>query len=102
MIHVKIGELRNRLSALLSKVRAGEQIVVYDRDTPVARIEPIPEKPRQFKNDQEKIAWLVATGKLLPPKNPNPDWRWLWTVPRSEVQTSVVEALLEERREDER
>lgn len=98
MIHVKIGELRNRLSALLGRVRAGERIIVYDRDRPVARIEPIPEKPPRFANDEERIAWLYATGKLLPPKNPEPDWSWL-DEPLPESDAGVLDALLQERRE---
>jgi prevent-host-death family protein len=37
---VKIAELKSRLSAYLRSVRAGNEIVVKDRETPVARIVP--------------------------------------------------------------
>ncbi|MBI4237877.1 MAG: type II toxin-antitoxin system prevent-host-death family antitoxin [Deltaproteobacteria bacterium] len=40
MIKVKIGELRNNLSAYLRKVRKGAEIVVMDRETPIGRVVP--------------------------------------------------------------
>ena len=44
---VMIADLKNRLSAYLREVRGGEEILVADRDTPVARLVPIrPEKPK--------------------------------------------------------
>jgi antitoxin (DNA-binding transcriptional repressor) of toxin-antitoxin stability system len=36
-----ISELKNRLSAYLQKVRAGETVLVLDRDRPIARIERV-------------------------------------------------------------
>jgi prevent-host-death family protein len=99
MLHVKIGELRNKLSALLRRVKAGETILVYDRDKPIARIQPVAEKPPKFKSDKERLAWLIAQGIVLPPKNPNADWSFLWTEPLPKAKASVLEALLEERRE---
>ena len=37
---VKIGELKNRLSAYLRAVRKGQEIVIKDRETPIARLVP--------------------------------------------------------------
>jgi len=37
---VKIGELRDNLSSYVRLVRRGEEVVVLDRDRPVARIVP--------------------------------------------------------------
>ena len=37
---VKIGDLRDQLSAHLRRVRRGEEVIVMDRDRPVARIVP--------------------------------------------------------------
>ena len=42
--HVKkasVSEAKNRLSALLDRVRHGHTIVIEDRGVPVARLEPI-------------------------------------------------------------
>ena len=41
MIRAKISELKNELSRYLRYVRRGEAVLVYDRDRPVARIEPV-------------------------------------------------------------
>ena len=41
MKHVRIAELKARLSEYLRAVRRGETIAVLDRDTPVAHLVPI-------------------------------------------------------------
>jgi prevent-host-death family protein len=41
MKHVKVSELKTRLSAHLAEVRAGATVVVCDRNTPIARIVPL-------------------------------------------------------------
>ena len=38
---VRIAELKSRLSEYLRRVRRGQPIIVLDRDTPVARLEPV-------------------------------------------------------------
>jgi len=38
---VRIAELKSRLSEYLRRVRRGETITVLDRETPVARLEPV-------------------------------------------------------------
>jgi len=38
---VRIAELKSRLSEYLRRVRRGQTITVLDRDTPVARLEPV-------------------------------------------------------------
>mgnify|MGYP006319671161 CR=1 FL=1 len=37
-----ISETKNNLSAVLSRVKAGEAVVITDRGVPVARLEPVP------------------------------------------------------------
>ena len=44
VISVKVGELRNRLSAYLKRVRRGAEVVVTDRDTPIGRLIPYDQK----------------------------------------------------------
>ena len=41
----KVSELKAKLSAFLSEVRAGDTIIVYDRKTPIARLVPFQEEP---------------------------------------------------------
>jgi antitoxin (DNA-binding transcriptional repressor) of toxin-antitoxin stability system len=48
MSEVKIAELKARLSAYLSDVRGGQTVIVYDRQTPVARIVPFDNEPDEL------------------------------------------------------
>ena len=41
MTRAKVSELKARLSAYLAAVRAGGEVVVCDRETPIARIVPV-------------------------------------------------------------
>ena len=96
---VQIGDLKNHLSAHLRDVRKGEEIIVGDRNEPVARIVPyVPESIEE----QEKL--LIARGILRPPKNPAPDRdKWVKEFlarPRPKVSGRLaIQALLDEREE---
>lgn len=57
---VNIAELKNRLSLYLNEVRAGQELLVRDRNTPIARIVPIAHGADQ---DAELLA-LAAQGKI--------------------------------------
>jgi antitoxin (DNA-binding transcriptional repressor) of toxin-antitoxin stability system len=99
MLHVKIAQLQAELASFLRKVKAGESVTVYDGETPIARIDPpVAEAPPVFKTNDKHLASLIARGIVLPPKNPNPDWSFL-NEPLPKAEVSVLEALLEERRE---
>ena len=60
MKSVNIAELKNRLSVYINDVKAGEEILVRDRNQPVARIVPL---VRSRDEDKELLA-LAAQGKL--------------------------------------
>lgn len=45
MKHVRIAELKAKLSEFLRSVQAGESITVCDRNTSIARIVPIADRP---------------------------------------------------------
>lgn len=96
---VQIGELKNKLSRYLCEVRKGEEIIVRDRDLPVAKI--IPYVPDSIE-EQERI--LIATGAMRPAKNPPEDrekfWKEFWEMPAPKVSKDVaIQALLDEREE---
>lgn len=55
MIQAGIKEIKNNLSALLAKVKAGEEIVITDRGKPVARI---------IKENSKKLAIRTALAPL--------------------------------------
>lgn len=89
-----ITEAKNRLSALIDRVRGGETILILDSGTAVARIEPI-----ATRSDQTgRIARLERSGTLkagtgVPPLDLLDD-----APPALRQRTSAVAALLDERR----
>ena len=62
MRSVNVAELKNRLSKYLTFAKSGEEIVIRDRNLPVAKL--IPFSPENA-DDQELL--LVAAGKLRLP-----------------------------------
>ncbi len=93
-----ISEAKARLSALLDLVKAGETVTITDRGRPVARIVPA------FSSDDEegRLARLERAGLITRPKGPPLDVEAFLARPRPRSKRSVVEALLEERRESTR
>ncbi|MBF0492423.1 MAG: type II toxin-antitoxin system Phd/YefM family antitoxin [Deltaproteobacteria bacterium] len=84
MKKVKIGELKTHLSAHLKKVKIGEEIIVLDRDEPIAKLIPF------NKNDDNRLI-------VIPPKIKGALKGFKFTGPR--LKTDVVK-LLHELRED--
>ena len=64
---VNIAELKAQLSAHIRRVKAGEEVLVCDRNTPVARIIPCNQRGQ---SDHEKH--LIAQGLLTPPRRRKP------------------------------
>jgi prevent-host-death family protein len=62
MRSVNVAELKNRLSKYLTFVKAGQEVVIRDRNLPVAKIIPFTTADA---NDQELL--LVAAGRLRLP-----------------------------------
>ena len=89
---MNIGELRNQLSAYLQLVRSGEEVVVRDRDLPVARIVPY-----AAMSASEEEAFLVAAGRLKLPEQ-EMDWEAFWARPKADIpQEIVVQAVIDGR-----
>ena len=88
-----ISQLKNRLSAYLRKVRAGSTILILDRDEPVARLERIEAGGRAA----DRAIRLEKAGLLRRPRHPLRLDSLRAASPRAEK--SVLEALLDERRE---
>jgi prevent-host-death family protein len=63
---VKISELKANLSAHLRRVSGGEEVVVCDRNRPIARIVPIVE-PELMTRRERLIAKGIASGPTKPP-----------------------------------
>ena len=58
MKSVNIAELKNRLSVYLNDVKAGEEILVRDRNQPIARIVPLVPS----RDEDEKLLALASQG----------------------------------------
>lgn len=63
MLTVNVAELKNRLSKYLTFVKGGEEIIIRDRNLPVAKLVPF---WAQESNEEELM--LVACGKMRLPK----------------------------------
>ena len=89
-----ITEAKNGLSALIDRVRAGKSVLILDRGTPVARLEPVASGPDPAGRLRRlERAGIVRAGKAPPPldliRTP---------APRVPEGASAVRAVLDERR----
>jgi prevent-host-death family protein len=93
MRSTNIADLRNRLTQYLREVRAGEEIIVRDRQRPIAKIVPF-----TVDEDEEDDADLVAAGLMrkgtgrLPPS--------FWKTRRPGVPLDVVIAAVSADRDE--
>jgi prevent-host-death family protein len=94
MERATITQLKNGLSAYIDRVKAGEYVIVTDRGIPVAVLEPVTEQvdwdERMARLERQGVIWR-ATGKVPLDALRVPG-------PKPKDGSSVVEALLEERR----
>jgi prevent-host-death family protein len=89
MRSVNIGTLKNQLSAYLQLVREGEEVVIRDRNRPVARI--VPFKPDARSGFTEEELYLESIGVLKLPENPRGiDWEAVKKMPMPEVSDEAV------------
>ncbi|MGH2474535.1 MAG: type II toxin-antitoxin system Phd/YefM family antitoxin [Candidatus Limnocylindrales bacterium] len=84
MKRVRIAELKDRLSEHLRAVEQGAEVVVLDRDRPIARIMPLPAGERRV--------------RILPPSRTFAEIRDRRRS-RARLPVSSTDLLLEERRE---
>jgi prevent-host-death family protein len=89
---VKITDLKARLSAHLQFVRDGEELLVCDRNKPVARIVPC-----SAEDEPERERRLIARGIMTPPKKKR---RPSLPRPAGNVSDEVMERVWREERED--
>ena len=88
-----ISELKNRLSAYIKKVRAGQTVLILDRDQPVARLERVESAPHA----EDRLARLERAGLLRRARSSLP-LDALRSAP-AQPGASLLQALLDERRE---
>jgi len=93
---VNIGVLKNQLSAYLQIVRNGEEVVVRDRNKPIARILPFPatEDADADFDLEAHAAHLIATGQMKEAKQ-KMDWEAFWALPAPSVPDEAVKEAIE-------
>jgi prevent-host-death family protein len=88
MNSVNIAELKNGLSAYLQKVRAGEEIIIRDRNLPVAKLVPLGPTDASA----EELA-LAASGELLLPSETLNE-RGFWSIGAAHpVSAEIADAI---------
>jgi len=98
MKRASITEAKNGFSKLIDSVKAGTPVLIMDRGRPVARIEPVTGGADD--DDTARVARLIRAGVLRPSRNAGlPKSLINEPPPRVKGGESIVDILLEERRE---
>ncbi|MGH7549960.1 MAG: type II toxin-antitoxin system Phd/YefM family antitoxin [Gemmatimonadota bacterium] len=92
MKQASISTLKARLSEYLRAVRNGEEVIVTDRGTPVARLAPL----EPLERHDAHLLRLIEAGLVRPAEGALPDDFWDWPRPE-DPQGLSLKALLEER-----
>ncbi len=82
MTSVSIGQLRDQLSEYLAKVQEGEEILVRNRELPIARIVPL----GAGANSEIFEQLLAAQGHLKLPEQALAESFWALRIPRLKRQ----------------
>jgi prevent-host-death family protein len=91
---VNVAELKNKLSAYLGYAKAGETVVVRDRNRPIAKLVPF-----VAEGATEEELELVARG-ILKWREKEMNWEEFDRLPLPEAKGfSLVQALIDERNE---
>ena len=96
MKRASITEAKNNLSALIDSVKGGSPVLIVDRGRPVARLEPVHGTAQA---DDSRLTRLVRDGIVRPAKAGVPKSIVATAPPRAKRGSSIVRALLDERRD---
>jgi prevent-host-death family protein len=99
MTMVSISQAKAKLSAILDRVRSGETVTITDRGRPVARL--VPAVGTDAGDDEARLQRLERAGLIRRPPQ-RLDVEAFLARPKAKSRASVLEALLEERRESDR
>ena len=91
---VNIADLKNNLSAYLEQVKNGEELIVKDRNRPIARLVPLTSD-----DDMDAAeASLIAAGLMRPPiKQKSDDFL---SLPAPQVAMTDIQASIRAERDD--
>ena len=94
MKSVNIAELKNRLSVYLNEVKAGEEILVLDRNQPVARIVPL----ARSRDEDEELLALASQGKVRLGEGSVEES--FWEMPAPKVSAAALRRAVERERDE--
>ena len=95
---VGVKQLKARLSEYLRYVRAGETILVTDRDEVVAEIRPARRQPRRVEDIEQILDSLAESGQLT--RASIPKGKWTWRVRGLGLEPGTAARILDEIRSD--
>jgi prevent-host-death family protein len=95
MRSVNITELKKHLSTYIGYARQGEEVVIKDRNQPVAKLVPF-----STEDATEEELLLVATGEMRLPKAPL-DHKAFWKIPGANIPTEKLIELISKERDEE-
>lgn len=95
MKHVNVSALRGHLSQYLKAAARGEEVVILDRDRPIAKLVRVGTH-EQGGSDAEHLSRLARSGVVTEPRGKLPS-DFFRDMPKA--SHSVLQALLEEREE---
>jgi len=97
MRKASITEAKNNLSALIDSLRGGSPVLIVDRGRPVARLEPVMADSES--EPEGRLSRLVRDGIVRPRRAVASPTLFSSQPPRASAGASVVDALIQERRE---
>jgi prevent-host-death family protein len=91
-----IADLKNNLSRYIDQVRAGQSILVLDRNLPVAQIVPLQSAARRSLSDDDRLARLERKGLIR--RGAGESQKWLGKRRPVKIKGSILRDVLDERR----
>ncbi len=95
---VGIKQLKSRLSEYVRLARAGETILVSDRDEVVAELGPARHQRPEAGSIEDVLERLADRGALTRASQPKKGWTW--SPPSLGLRPEVAQKILDELRED--
>jgi prevent-host-death family protein len=90
---VNIADLKNNLSRYLNEVRRGAEVLVKDRNKPIARIVPLAAQ----EDDEAELMELIAAGSVRLPKSTEPLPKSFWSGRLPKTSVDLIDILRKDR-----
>lgn len=94
MRSVNIADLKNNLSQYLNEVRSGGEVLIKDRNRPIARIVPL-----KADLEDDNLMRLIAEGRARPAKTDEPLPKSFWSrpLPRTKLDIDLSQLIRQDR-----